>query len=84
MTGPLNAGGAMGPGGESPPLPRVAPETPHDHAANALAMLQGYREARGLGWHQVLNGPVQIAELSALLEAVEARLRLVVGMGVGR
>lgn len=70
--------------GQVEPVAGVPTETPHDHAANALAMLQAYRESRGLGWHQVLNGPVQIAELSSLLEAVEARLRLAVGLGVAR
>lgn len=57
---------------------RVTPEGPRDHAANALTMLSAYREAHGLGWDEALHGPVQIAELAALLESVEARLRLAV------
>ena len=59
------------------PNPRVKPEGPREHTANALMALSSYREARGSGWHQVLNrSDIQIAELGALLESVEARLRL--------
>lgn len=60
-----------------PAPPRVSPEGPREHTANALMSLSAYREARGSGWHQVLNrADIQVAELSALLESVEARLRL--------
>lgn len=73
---PLNAGGPMGPGGESPPTPRVEPETAREHAVNALTSLAYFREANGGDWYTVLNGPVKIGSLAQLLEAVEARLTL--------
>lgn len=67
-------------GGRMGETPRVSPEGPGEHVTNALTALQYYREAHGSGWHQALSRPdVQIAELSALLESVEARLRLALG-----
>lgn len=57
--------------------PRVAPEGPREHTANALTSLSAYRQVHGGGWNEALNDPrLTVAELAALLEHVEARLRL--------
>lgn len=58
----------------------LSPEGPREHVANALTSLDTYRQVHGGGWSEALHEPtVSIAELSSLLEHVEARLRLALG-----